>query len=78
LECDITFLLIPNEATIEFDEDGNYKITDLIGTQSLNDILIDLDYDIDEIHRKLKNIIENSNMNEDEKKYFRTTFSAFK
>ena len=35
----------PNEATIEFDEDGNYKITDLIGTQSLNDILIDLDYD---------------------------------
>ena len=58
----------PNEATIEFDEDGNYKITDLIGTQSLNDILIDLDYDIDEIHRKLKNIIENSNMNEDDKK----------
>jgi len=58
----------PNEATIEFDEDGNYKITDLIGTQSLNDILIDLDYDIDEIHRKLKNIIENSQMNEEEKK----------
>jgi len=58
----------PNEATIEFDEDGNYKITDLIGTQTLNDILIDLDYDIDEIHRKLKNIIEDTNMNEEEKK----------
>jgi len=58
----------PNEATIEFDNEGNYKITDLIGTQSLNDILIDLDYDIDEIHRKLKNIIENTKMNEDEMK----------
>ena len=58
----------PNEATIEFDEDGNYKITNLIATQTLNDILIDLDYDIDEIHRKLKNIIEDTNLEEDGKK----------
>jgi arginine decarboxylase len=58
----------PNEATIEFDEDGNYKITDLCGTQTLNDILIDLDYDIDEIHRKLKTLIENTSLEEDEKK----------
>ena len=58
----------PNEATIEFDEDGNYKITNLFGTQTLNDILIDLDYDIDEIHRKLKTLIENTNFNEEEKK----------
>jgi len=58
----------PNEANIEFDEDGNYKITQLYGTQSLNDILIDLDYDIDEIHRKLKTLIENQNIEEDEKK----------
>jgi len=58
----------PNEATIEFDEDGNYKISNLIATQTLNDILIDLDYDIDEIHRTLKNLIENTSINEDEKK----------
>jgi arginine decarboxylase len=58
----------PNEATIEFDEDGNYQITQLFGTQTLNDILIDLDYDIDEIHRKLKTLIENTPYNEDEKK----------
>jgi len=58
----------PNEATIEFDEDGNYKITDLIATQTLNDILIDLDFDIDEIHRKLKQIIENTELKENEKK----------
>ena len=58
----------PNEANIEFDEDGNYKITQLFGTQTLNDILIDLDYDIDEIHRKLKTLIENISYDEEEKK----------
>jgi arginine decarboxylase len=58
----------PNEATIEFDEDGNYKITQLFGTQTLNDILIDLDYDIEEIHRKLKILIENTPYSDDEKK----------
>jgi arginine decarboxylase len=58
----------PNEATIEFDEDGNYQITQIYGTQSLNDILIDLDYDIDEIHRKLKTLIENRPIEADEKK----------
>ena len=58
----------PNEATIEFDENGNYKITQLFGTQTLNDILIDLDYDIEEIHRKLKNLIDTAHPNEDEQK----------
>ena len=58
----------PNEATIEFDEDGNCQITQIYGTQSLNDILIDLDYDIDEIHRKLKTLIENRPIEADEKK----------
>jgi arginine decarboxylase len=58
----------PNEATIEFDEDGNYKITQLLGTQTINDILIDLDYDIDEVHRKLKTLIENTQYEDDEKK----------
>jgi arginine decarboxylase len=58
----------PNEANIEFDEDGNYKITQLFGTQTLNDILIDLDYDIDEVHRKLKTLIENTQYEDDEKK----------
>jgi len=58
----------PNEANIEFDEDGNYKINELYSTQSINDILIDLDYDIDEIHRKLKTLIDNQNIKEEEKK----------
>jgi arginine decarboxylase len=58
----------PNEANIEFDDDGNYKINKLYSTQSINDILIDLDYDIDKIHRKLKNLIDNQNLKEEEKK----------
>ena len=57
-----------NEAIINFDEDGNYKIIQLLGTQTINDILIDLDYDIDEVHRKLKTLIENTKYEDDEKK----------
>ena len=49
-----------NEAIIEFDEEGNYKITHLDETQKIREILIDLDYDIDEIERLLKTNIENN------------------
>ena len=58
----------PNEATIEFDEDGNYQITEIYGTQTLNDILIDLDYDIEELHRKLKTAIERRDISNEGKK----------
>jgi arginine decarboxylase len=58
----------PNEANVEFDSDGNYQITELYSTQTINDILIDLDYDIDEIHRKLKNLIDSQNLKDEEKK----------
>ncbi|NPA55832.1 MAG: biosynthetic arginine decarboxylase [Epsilonproteobacteria bacterium] len=58
----------PNEATIEFDDDGNYHISNLSSTQTLNDILIDLDYDIEDIHRRLKNLIDEANINNEEKK----------
>ncbi len=47
-----------NEAIINFDSDGNYKIDFLEQTQKIRDILIDLDYDIDEIENLLKNKIE--------------------
>ena len=49
-----------NEAIIEFDEEGNYNITHLDETQKIREILIDLDYDIDEIERLLKTNIENN------------------
>ncbi len=57
-----------NEAIVNFDSDGNWEIEFLEPTQKIRDILIDLDYDIDEIERELKNKIENSVLNEENKK----------
>jgi arginine decarboxylase len=57
-----------NEATVFFDEDGNYYIENLTPTQTLSDILIDIDYDIDEVNRNLKNLIEESSVIEEKEK----------
>ena len=57
-----------NEAIINFDEDGNYKIDFLEPTQKIREILIDLDYDINEIEWKLKTNIEENIKNEEEQK----------
>jgi len=57
-----------NEVIVEFDNEGNWKIEFLEPTQKIREILIDLDYDIDEIERNLKNKIENSSLNEENKK----------
>jgi len=57
-----------NEAIVTFDENGDYKIEFLEKTQKIRDILIDLDYEIDEIETLLKDNIQNSSLSEDEKK----------
>ena len=57
-----------NEAIINFDNEGNYEIEFIEPTQKIREILIDLDYDIDEIERELKNKIENSKLDEENKK----------
>ena len=57
-----------NEAIINFDSEGNFEIEFLEPTQKIREILIDLDYDIDEIERELKNKIENTKMDEESKK----------
>jgi arginine decarboxylase len=57
-----------NEAVITFDENGDYKIEFLERTQKIRDILIDLDYEIDEIENLLKENIKTSSLNEEEKK----------
>jgi len=57
-----------NEAIVNFDHEGNYKIEFIEPTQKIREILIDLDYDIDEIERMLKNKIETTNLNEENKK----------
>ncbi|WP_024790654.1 MULTISPECIES: biosynthetic arginine decarboxylase [unclassified Lebetimonas] len=57
-----------NEAVITFDENGNYKIDFLERTQKIRDILIDLDYEIDEIEHLLKSKIKKSSLNGEEQK----------
>ncbi len=48
----------PTEATIEIDEKG-YKIKNILESQSIYDILEDLDYDMKEVERKIKNNLDN-------------------
>jgi len=57
-----------NEAIVNFDSEGNYEIEFIEPTQKIREILIDLDYDIDEIERELKNKIENTSIDEESKK----------
>ncbi len=57
----------PTEATITFDESGEYRIESLLEAQNLMDILDDLDYDIGIIDKKLKSNIEESSLSEEEK-----------
>jgi arginine decarboxylase len=57
-----------NEAIVSFDEEGNHKIEFVEHTQKIREILIDLDYDINEIEWKLKDNIERNIENEEEQK----------
>jgi len=50
----------PTEAVINFSEDGNYSIDELIEAQNLMDVLDDLDYDTNLINQTLKYQIEES------------------
>ncbi len=47
----------PTEVTVSFDEEGNYSLENMVESQSILDILYDLDYDINEIQTKLKTLI---------------------
>jgi arginine decarboxylase len=58
----------PTEATVVFDENGDYKIEDIIQAQNLIDILDDMDYDIKEIEIRLRHKIADSRLIVEEKK----------
>lgn len=59
----------PTEMTINLDKDG-YSIDNIIESQSISDILEDLDYDVKEIQENLNEKIENSDLIDDsERKY---------
>ena len=58
----------PTEATVEFDQDGNYQITNITEAQNLMDILEDLDYDIKVLDKVLKSSIEESSLIDENEK----------
>lgn len=58
----------PTELTVEFDEEGEYKITNIIEAQSILDILEDMDYNVNDVKRILKKGIEESQLIEDNEK----------
>ena len=59
----------PTEATISIDDDG-YEIENMLESQSISDILEDLDYDIKEVQENLNERIEASSIiSEKEKKH---------
>ncbi len=56
----------PTEVTVHFDEDG-YRLENMVESQSILDILYDMDYDINEIQANLKQLIAQSECKEKEK-----------
>ena len=52
----------PTEATVILKDDGGFEIKDFIGSQSVIDILEDMDYDVDEIRESLNERIEKSEL----------------
>ncbi|MEF3192203.1 MAG: biosynthetic arginine decarboxylase [Campylobacterales bacterium] len=58
----------PTEATIEFDEEGDYTINNILQAQNLLDILDDIDYDIRDMERRMRQRIEESELIPEEEK----------
>ncbi|NEW60766.1 biosynthetic arginine decarboxylase [Sulfurovum sp. bin170] len=50
----------PTEATIIFDENGDYTISNIIESQNIMDVLDDIDYDTNWIDRQLKRQLDES------------------
>jgi len=57
-----------NEAIVTFDSEGNYQIETAEATQKIREILTDLDYNLDEVERRLKKNLEGTNLPDEIKK----------
>ncbi|WP_457596149.1 biosynthetic arginine decarboxylase [Hydrogenimonas sp.] len=59
----------PTEATVLFDESGEYQIESVLEAQNILDVLDDIDYDTKEVERRIRQLIDESpEIGEDEKK----------
>ena len=58
----------PTEATVILHDDGGFEIKDFIESQSVIDILEDMDYDVVDIRESLNERVEKSNLIGDKEK----------
>lgn len=58
----------PNEATVEISEDG-FQVTNIAKSNSLKEILIDIDYDAEKISSKIKSMLGDTKLSEKLEKY---------
>lgn len=58
----------PTEVTVNFDDQGRYVLEDMLEAQSVLDVLDDIDYDVKEVERRLKQRIDDSVYIEEDKK----------
>lgn len=52
----------PTEVVVEFDKKGNYQLKNLIESQTIMDVLEDIDYDKNSLDKKLKQQIKSSKL----------------
>lgn len=58
----------PTEVTVVFNKEGGYELKDLLESQNILDVLDDIDYDIKEIERLLKQRIDESELIPDDER----------
>ncbi|MSN96822.1 biosynthetic arginine decarboxylase [Campylobacter sp. FMV-PI01] len=68
LGMDHNLFVHPTEATVVLKDDGSFEIQNLLESQSVIDILDDMDYDIDEIQYILNQRIEKSDLVDEKQK----------
>lgn len=68
LGMDHNLFVRPTEATVILKDDGSFEIKDLLESQTVIDILDDMDYDIDEIQYSLNQRVEKSELVDEKQK----------
>jgi len=68
----------PTEVTVEFDDEGNYCLENLIESQNIMDVLEEMNYNRNYIDNILKDLIEKSNLiSKEEKRNFQSKLNFY-
>ena len=68
----------PTEVTVEFDDEGNYYLKNLMESQNIMDVLEEMNYNRNYIDNMLKDLIEKSNLiSKEEKRNFQSKLNFY-